>query len=179
MNRTILRTITLIGLAATAGCASAPRAVQQQPDFARFRGAIAVEEIVLAPTVAAELPENDRNVLASKLRIALVSSLSGTATVREPGPGVLRLQVTVTAIDTTSPAVNAISSALVFVPLDRGSIAFEARFFDGTAAQPITWTAELRKGSPLDIKGNFRLYGHAISALEKWGESLGAALQET
>ena len=87
MNRTILRTITLISLAATAGCASAPLAVQQQPDFARFRGAIAVEEIVLAPTVAAELPENDRNVLASKLRIALVSSLSGTATVRGPGPG--------------------------------------------------------------------------------------------
>jgi hypothetical protein len=172
-------TLVLATLAALAGCASAPRNAAGPIDFARYHGAIAVEEVQLASTVAAELTGAERAELASKLRVELLGALSGKATVRDPAPGVLRLEVTVTHIDTTSPTVNAISSALLFVPVDRGGITFEARYFEGQGGLPFASTREQHKGSPLDIKGNFSHYGHAISALGKWAETLGRALQET
>jgi hypothetical protein len=168
--------VALASLIVLAGCASAPRPASNAIDFTRF-DTVAVDEVRLAPTVAAELSSADRAVLASKLRVALVGALSETTTVRAPGPGVLRVEVNVIDIDTTSPTANAISSALIFVPVDRGGIAFEARFYDGESGQPIASSTERHKGSPLDIKGNFSHYGHAISALGKWGGTLAASLR--
>jgi hypothetical protein len=161
-----------------AGCASTPKTASTGIDFSRFNQGIAVDEIRLASTVAMELSDADRAVLASKLRIALVSALTETTRVSAPGPGVLRLQVTVTDIDATRPAVNVISAALVMVPVDRGGIAFEARFFDGAGGQPVALSTERHKGSMLDVKGNFSHYGHAIGALGKWGEALGQSMAQ-
>lgn len=161
------------------GCASAPKPAPDELDFTRFDQGIAVDEIRLAPTVAPDLSPADRAVLASKLRIALVSALSETTTVTTPGPGVLRIEVMVTEIDTTSPTANVISAALVKMPLDRGGIAFEARFFDGHEGQPVALTTQRHKGSMFDFKGSFSHYGHAIGALGKWGETLAQELAAT
>src|SRR5690349_13134201 len=177
--KNLTRFMALATLTALAGCASAPREVAARIDFTPYHRAIAVDAVQLAPGVAADLSRDERNALASKLRVALVGALSERATISEAAPGVLRLAVTVTGIDTTSPTVNAISSALLFVPVDRGGIAFEARFFDGQEAQPFASSTELHKGSPLDIKGNFSHYGHAISALARWAEGLAHELEQT
>jgi len=171
--------LALATLTALAGCASAPPQAQAPIDFARYHGAIAVEQVELAPTVAADLPEAERAALARKLQVALVGALSETATVREPAPGVLRLAITVTHIDTANPTANGISSALVLVPVDRGGIAFEARFFEGQGGQPFASITEQLKGSLFDIKGNFSHYGHAIRELGEWGESLAQELERT
>ena len=169
--------VALATLTALAGCASAPRGADDI-DFARFERTIAVEDIQLAANVAPDLPEPERAALARKMRVALVGALSGTATVREPGPGVLRLQVTVTHVDTANPTVNGISSTLLLVPLDRGGVGFEARYFDGQGTRPFASTTEQRKGSLFDVKGNFSHYGHAIHELGKWGETLAQELAE-
>lgn len=171
--------VALATLIALAGCASAPPEAKASIDFARYHGAIAVEQVQLAPTVATDLPEAERVALARKLQVALVGALSETATVREPGPGVLRLAVTVTHIDTANPTANGFSTALLLVPVDRGAIAFEARFFDGQGGQPFASVTEQRKGALFDIKGNFSHYGHAISELGKWGESLAQELDRS
>ena len=169
----------LAKVALIAGCACAPRDTAASIDFAHYHGAIAVEQVRLAPDVATDLPEAERAALERKMQVALVGALSETATVRDPAPGVLRLQVTVTHIDTANPTANGFSTALLLVPVDRGGIGFEARFFDGQGTQPFALKTEQRKGSPFDIKGNFSHYGHAIGALGKWGESLAHQLQET
>jgi uncharacterized protein DUF3313 len=171
--------LALATMTALAGCASAPRGTTDGVDFARFNRTLAVEEVRLAPTVAADLPEAERAALARKLRVALVGALSERATVREPAPGVLRLEVTVTHIDTANPTANGISQTLLLVPVDRGGIAFDAHFFDGEGAKPLASTHEQRKGSLFDIKGNFSHYGHAISELGKWGEKLAQELEQT
>jgi hypothetical protein len=170
--------LLLAKVALIAGCASAPRDAAAPIDFARYHGAVAVEQVRLAPSVATDLPEAEREALARKLHVALVGALSEHATVQEPAPGVLRLAVTVTGVDTANPTANGISQTLILVPVDRGGIAFEARFFDGQSPKAFASTTELRKGSPFDIKGNFSHYGHAISALGKWGETLAQELGE-
>lgn len=175
MNRLIAIPL-LLALTTLAGCASAPRSASNEIDWKRF-DTVAVGEVRLAPTVATELPGAERAALARKLRVALVGALSETTTVREPAPGVLRVEVTVIDIDTANPTANGISSTLILVPVDRGGIAFEARFYDGASGQPLASTTERHKGSPFDIKGNFSHYGHAISALGKWGETLAASLR--
>src|ERR1044072_3959278 len=78
--KNLTRFVALATLTALAGCASAPREAATPIDFTRYHRAIAVEAVRLAPGVAADLSAEDRNVLASKLRVALVGALAETAT---------------------------------------------------------------------------------------------------
>lgn len=172
--------IAAVLLATTlAGCASTrSEPAAQAPDFSRLPNKVAVAEVRLAPAVMPDLPAADRAALAARLRAAVVGSLPASDVVAEPAAGVLRLEVTVTNLNAVNPTVNGISQTLLLVPMDRGGITFEARFYEGESHVPVAVTTQRATGSMFDIKGNFSHYGHAIKALEKWAAELGQALQE-
>ncbi len=163
------------------GCATVPaaRTTPTELDFAKFDRGIVVDEVLIAPGAMADLPDAELAALARDLRLALMNSLPSDELVREAAPGVLRIAVTVTEIDASSPAVNAVTAALLFVPLDRGGIAFEARFYDGQGEVPIAVVTHRKTGTPLDLAGSFRRFGHAVGAIEDWGASLAKAFEET
>ena len=87
-----------------------------------------------------------------------------------PSAGVVRIEVTVTELNASSPAVNLLTTALLFVPFDAGGVAFDARFYDGESREPFARTTYRHISTPLELKGSFRRYGHATQALRDWAE---------
>lgn len=178
-----MRSGFLVSLALTitlTGCASAPRATPTTaaPDLSRYH-AIAVDSVTVAPAVAIQLTPGQVRNLERDLHLAIVDSLPPEARAVTPAPGVVRLTVTVTDLDATNPTLNGISSALILVPLGRGSVEFEAAFADAPGAAPFARTTQTHKSSMVDIKDNFRRYRHATSAVREWASELAQSLART
>jgi hypothetical protein len=177
--KTLVRFTCLAALAALGGCASAPETHEPVAavDFARFTN-IAIESVRIAPGAVEGLSGDERTALAQEMRSALLAKLPESAVAEQAGPGVLRLEITVTEINTSSPTMNVLSTAVLHVPLDRGGVAFEARFFDGAGAEPIAIATKRHESSLLSYSGSFSRYGHAIRALESWGGTLAKSFGE-
>ena len=171
--KTFVRFTCLAALAALGGCAGAPGTHEPVAavDFARF-SSIAGEAVRITPEAVEGLSDDERAALALEMRSVLVAQLPETLVVEQAGPGVLRLEITVTEINASSPTMNVVSTALLHVPLDRGGVAFEASFFDGLGSQPIAFATKRHESSLLSFSGSFSRYGHAIRALESWGGTL-------
>lgn len=74
-----------------------------------------------------------------------------------------------------SPVANVISGALLFVPLDTGSIVVEAELRSPDGELIATWRERLR-GDYLDIGASLSRWGRIRNALEKWAQR---CLEET
>ena len=158
-----------------AGCASAPKA--SAPTYvavARYR-AIAVEAVHISPT-ASTLGAAERTALEHKLQRALVDAIPAQARAAGAGPGVLSVEITVTELDSSNPAVNALTTALLFLPMDRGGITFDATFFDRPGVASIGSTTVRHRSHVTDLKGSYSRYGHAVDALREWGAGLAESL---
>ena len=168
---------SLVLTVALAGCASAPatRTSASTPDLSRYH-AVAVDSVTVVPAVAVHLTDRQVRNHERDLRLTIVNSLPPEARAVTPAPGVVRLSVKVTAIHAANPTLNGISGALLLVPLDRGTIMFEAEFADAPGAEPFARTTERYKASMTDVKDNFRRYRHANSALREWTTDLSKQL---
>jgi len=170
---TILLTTALL----LAGCAGAP-ALQSAaiPDLSRYH-TVLVESVRIAPE-AGMLSTANRQALERQLRVALVESLPADLRALAPAADVLRVQVTVTGLDGFEPATSAIAATRVAMPLDRGEIAFEVRYFQHGAPVPFATVTERRKAGHFAL-GSFSHYGHAVGALRDWGTGLAGSLPNT
>ena len=158
-------------LAALGGCASAPRAdAPPAPDLSRYRAAV-IGEVHIAPDAAASLSDDERQKLEREFYEALVPLLTPEAT-SENDAGVLRVDITVRELDGSSTALNAVSTVLIHIPVDRGSIAFEARFYERANPEPVAQIEHRHKGKAYQIIGGLREYGHATNALRDWAKDL-------
>lgn len=165
--------IVLAGCATTPPPATAPTYV----DTSRYR-AVVVESVHIAPA-AASLTDAERTALENKLRWELVNAFPVSARAVDPGPGVLRLAITVTQLDASSPTMNAVTTALLLVPLDHGGIAFDAEFFDSAGGPAIGSTTVRFTSTPVALKGSFSRYGHAVGALRDWGAEFASSLSRS
>jgi hypothetical protein len=168
---------SLVLTVALTGCASVPatRATASAPDLSRYH-AIAVDSVTVVPAVAIQLTDAQVRNLERDLRLAIVDSLPVEARAVTPAPGVARLSIKITDLDAANPTLNGISGALFLVPLDRGSVEFEAEFSDAPGAAPFARTTQTHKASVTDVKDNFRRYRHATSAVREWASGLGDQL---
>jgi hypothetical protein len=175
--KTLVRFTFLAALVALGGCASAPKTHEPVAalDFARF-DTVAVAAMSITPEAVEGLSDEERAALAQEMRSALVAQLPESVVMEQAAPGVLRLEITVTEINASSPTANVLSTALLHVPLDRGGVAFEARFFDGLGTEPIAVATKRHESSLLSYSGSFSRYGHAIRAFESWGGTLAKSL---
>lgn len=161
-----------------AGCVTTPAPrVAPTPDLAHYR-AVLIESVRIAPE-AGMLSSANRQELERQLHYALVDSIPSALRASQPAADVLRVQVTVTALDAVSPVNNGISTTLLGVPLDRGSIAFEVRYFEPGAAEPFATVSQVRKAGHFAFSGSFSHYGHAVGAIRDWGTSLAGSLTRT
>lgn len=160
-----------------AGCATAPTplAPTARAEMVRYH-AIAVDSVRLAPELAAALGAEDTQAVERQLHLALVEELPPAARAVTPGPGVMHLEVTVTELEAVNPGVNALTTALLFVPLDQGGVGFEARFYDAPGGKLLAQTTQHHSSTPLEIKGSFSRYGHAVKAMREWAAEIGKTL---
>jgi uncharacterized lipoprotein YmbA len=156
-----------------AGCATAPTetTANNTVDITRYR-AVNVAPIQFAANAAHALSDADRESLQSDLHTALRDGLTPALTTDDRTADVVRIEVTVTGLNASNPAVNLLTAALVFLPLDAGGITFEARFYEGDSTEPFANIDFQHTSTPLEIRGSFSRYGHAKKALHDWAEQL-------
>jgi hypothetical protein len=89
----------------------------------------------------------------------------------------LRIRAAITDVAPANPALNVVTTAVAFAPLDLGGAAIEAEFLDSMTGQRLAAMTERKKGSVTNLKGGFTELGHARSALKEWAVELKLALQ--
>lgn len=161
-----------------AGCATkpAPRPAAI-PDLSRYH-TVLVESVTIASD-AGMLSIANRRALERQLRLALVDSLPAELRALAPAGDVLRVQVTVTALDAVEPLGDRARATRVGMPLDRGTIAFDVRYFRHGAAVPFATVSEQHKSGRFVFGDSFSHYAHAVGALRDWGTLLASSMPNT
>jgi hypothetical protein len=116
--------------------------------------------------------------LAAYFREAVVSELKDSYPVTTtPGPQVLRIRTAISDVVAANPAVNVVTTAVAFLPLDMGGAAIEAEFLDSVTGERLAAMIERKQGSPLNLPAGFTELGHAEAAFREWAAELKTALQ--
>ncbi len=116
--------------------------------------------------------------LATYFRETVVAELQGShAVVTSPGADVLRIRAAIIDVVPANPALNVVSTAVAFLPLDLGGAAIEAEFLDSVTGERLAAMTERKKGSVMNLKGGFTEMGHARAAMREWAVELKQALQ--
>lgn len=117
------------------------------------------------------------DTLAGEIRTAFTKTLAPEIeVVNEPGAHVLRIRAAATDIAASSPALNLLTTAAVFVPLDMGGASIEVEFMDSVTNERLAAMAERKTGTPLQLLSGFSRFGHAKKAFDQWSEALKSAL---
>lgn len=113
----------------------------------------------------------------TELQRALVTTIEAHRLVTtQQGPDVLRLEVVVKDIDTSSPTLNVITTLLAFVPFDTGGITADIHLRDAQSGALLATVHADEKVTPLHISGSFSRYGHAKSIVRRWGREVAGLL---
>jgi len=169
--KTLIASFFLAGVAVLSGCASAPASdAPSAPDLSSYRAAV-IGEVRIDPEAAQKLTDTERQALEREFYEALAPLLWADTT-SENDVGVLRVDITVHELDGSKAALNAVSTLLIHVPVDRGSIAFEARFYETANPVPVAKTDHRHKGAVYELIGGLSQYGHAKNALKDWAKDL-------
>lgn len=99
--------------------------------------------------------------------------------VTTPGPDVLRVKAAITEIVPANPAINIVTTAAAFVPLDMGGAAIEAEFLDSQTSEVLAAMVDKKLGTPIDPKfyRGFTTMGYVKAAFEAWAIELKKALK--
>ncbi|MBL9215894.1 MAG: DUF3313 family protein [Opitutaceae bacterium] len=157
----------------TAGCQSP--GTRPQGETAAYRDAlranayraVLVEPVVLGPPAAARLSPAEQAELGRALTAIVRQQCAARfALVTAPQPDALRLRTTVTDLHVASRALNLVTTAVAFVPLDMGAVALELEAVDSVTAERVAALAVRHRGRPLSSAGfraSFAPTGHIES----------------
>jgi len=124
------------------------------------------------------LAPDELKKLADEFRDIVVAELGADYPVTsESGADVLRIRAAITDVVPANPALNALTTAVAFVPMDMGGASLEAEFLDSRTGERLAAMAETKRGTPIDLKGGFTELGHARSAMKQWARDLKNALK--
>ena len=160
-----------------AGCATTPAPRSDIPDLSRYH-TVLIESVRIAPE-AGMLSSTNRQELERDLRIALVDSIPTDLRALAPAADVLRVQVTVTALDAVASSDTAASATRVGLPLGSSAIAFEVRYLQHGSSVPFATVTEQHKAGHFAFFEGLRHYGHAVGALRAWGTGLAESFPRT
>lgn len=99
--------------------------------------------------------------------------------VTAPGPDVLRIRAAITEVIPANPALNLVTTALLFVPLDMGGAAIEAEFIDSVTGEVLASMVDKKMGTPIDVRfyQGLSTMGYAKGAFDGWAKQLKTALK--
>lgn len=139
-----------------------PLAAVPRAGRARF-DSVLVEPVTFQTNAAVRLSERKRIWLAEDLT-RRARKVFGTryAIGAEPGPGVLRLRMTVNDLKQARPLINVLTTAALYLPLDMGAVSVEMEAVDSQTGKRIAALVDKRQGWPVTPRGLFRqLRAHA------------------
>jgi len=77
------------------------------------------------------------------------------------------VRAAITQVALPSPALNAITTALLFIPVDRGGAAVEIEAIDVETGRRVAALASAGTGTLVDFRGHYSRLGHAELALQR------------
>lgn len=193
-------TVVALGLMALTGCATAPvrsgylgnyEGFMPDPkdksllwwekadfDWRHYRQILLDPvRIRIAPKLERQFTSEELNALTEYFEKTVHDALGQKyPVVNEPGPDVLRIRAAITDIDPSNPALNLLTTAVVFVPVDMGGASLEAEFLDSVTGERLAAMVDRKTGTPIQLAGGFKRLGHAKAAFETWAEELKIAL---
>lgn len=133
--------------------------------------AIIVEPVSFQARAASRLEDAERVRLGGSLtKVARETFGTMYAIAQEPSPDALRLRVTVSDINKSSPTLNLVTAAIAFVPLDAGAISVEMEVVDSVNGTRVAAFVTSSRGVPIAPDGFFQSFsptGHAQAEFEK------------
>lgn len=159
-------------LAAAPGSPAATRPARQAIDPARVTlGAI---EWRVAP--GSDIAADEREALLAELRAELEQRVAALPPQPQGQPAVVRAAIT--RVSTVSPALNAVSAALLVVPLDRGGAALEIEAVDPQSGRQLA-AMTLGYFAPMtEIKARFSRLAPAGIAVRKAAADFAVLLKQ-
>ncbi|MBC7604173.1 MAG: DUF3313 family protein [Ramlibacter sp.] len=148
-------------LAGAPDAAAASRVSADVIDPAR----VSVDAVAWRVTNSVDISSDEREALLARLRTELQQRVQALPAQPQGRPAVLRAAIT--RVETVSPALNALSSLLLTVPLDRGGAAVEIEAVDPQTGRQL---AALTQGyfAPMsELKARFRKLASAEIAVHK------------
>jgi hypothetical protein len=91
-------------------------------------------------------------------------------------PRTLRIRAAITEVALPSPALNVITTALLFIPLDRGGAAVEIEAIDVATGQRVAALASAGNGTLADFRGHYSRLAHAELAFQRAAEEFRSLL---
>jgi len=82
-------------------------------------------------------------------------------------PRTLRVRAAITQVALPSPALNVITTALLFIPLDRGGAAVEIEAIDVETGRRVAALASAGNGTLADFRGHYSRLAHAELAFQR------------
>ncbi len=165
--------------------------VNPDTDFARY-DSVMIETVTLWYTQRPRMSAEDQQMLTDYLYLALVENLlqQGFASVKEPGPNVLRLRAAITEARGAKRVANAVTSiappARVLTTLGGlatdtavfvGRAGLEAEFRDGLTEEQLLAGVDHRVGTKT-IRGAFGKWTHVKAAFDHWADRIARRLAE-
>ena len=176
------RVAVALAAAVAAGCASigAPQQahtlagydrLQLQPDGTRAwrdaalgrPSAVVVDAGAIGFAAGVSLDEGERQLLRDALNQSLTDRLAAAGLrVQDAGgePGPLTVRATITAVERAQPALNTVTTVLLFAPLSYGGLSVEIEAFDATGGRVAALAFAGRAGLQ-DFGASFSDLGHA------------------
>ena len=148
-------------LAEVPDAASASRAAAQAIDPAQ----VSISEVVWRVDARSDIANDERDALLAQLQREL--QLGVQALPASPQGRPAQIRAAITRVETVSPALNTVSTLLLFAPLDRGGAAVEVEAVDPQTGRQL---AALRLGyfAPLtELKARFSKLAPAEIAVRK------------
>ena len=181
-RRRIASSSVALAAALIAGCASigAPQQahtlagydrLQSQPDGTRAwrdaalgrPSAVVVDAGAIGFAAGVSLDEGERQLLRDALNQSLTDRLAAAGLrVQDAGgePGPLTVRATITAVERAQPALNTVTTVLLFAPLSYGGLSVEIEAFDATGGRVAALAFAGRAGLQ-DFGASFSDLGHA------------------
>jgi hypothetical protein len=138
--------------------------------------AVIVEPVSLQTNAAAKLSPRKQVELAEKLTGRARKVFAGKYEIAtEPGPGVLRLRMTVNDINKSSPVINVVTTAAAYLPFDMGAVSVEMEAVDSVNGHRVAALLGKRQGLPLTPAGFFGSFvptGHARTGFTRLAKAM-------
>ncbi len=142
--------------------------------------AVIIEPVCFQTNAAAKLSPKRQTQLSESLTRDTQKTFSERYEIAtEPAPGVLRLRLTVSDINRSSPVLNLVTTAAAYAPLDMGAVAVEMEAVDSVSGQRVAALAAKRQGMPMSPAGFFASFsstGHVKTGFHNLAKAMLAAL---
>ena len=119
-----------------------------------------------------EVDTEKLNELANFFHQKIVENLEqGYPVVNNAGPGVARVRVAITDVETTNPLLN-IHPGTKLSGAGLGGVGMEVEFVDSVSGKTLGALIDNQKGSRLGFTAGLTRFGHAKAVMENWAEDL-------